>query len=533
LDGIVFTNADPRYAGKLDDLQGGDTTMLVQQVREVITVNQEMTDISSWIWLTSEQMGFPLRSEFVNENHGEAGSSKQCNDQRTDQTAFFLVPIITDFIRNTKRELYDEKLEDALEMLDLEWSKDDDIKTQCNWLNTSPPNRGNASNKNGPARVKRQIQWEAASKPLAVDNPLLLPEREVLSEIGINWFLDREIPKGGYVRILAESLLWEERPGKTRIKTIQGLTTCMEPHRGCTTASSSWNFLQKRWLDREQDLITVIQQETKLTEENEEAGYRLPTWSILRALQKINKAKRLEGEAVMSAPPFFQSAGRGDLKFWGEDDGPDVVTVVWENLSELEQEQWSKKMGKSKDWVVWCRLRKKDQEQRLFEVYGKEIFSNRIKQAKPKAGEKTDKKGGKGQSVRWKAWRRQGNIKCAVSEEYASCWVHQDCHVAYEQKAVLKKAAGVSGGKDECQVRLKGRERDDWIGTETDMLGGYGFQGQVTAGDGSDKQGKMGAGYNNLRGKTKKQQCKVGCEEKGSSSNRHKLARFYWRFVTR
>jgi len=60
-------------------------------------------------------------------NHGEAGSSKQCNDQRTDQTAFFLTPII---IRNTKRELYDEKLKDALEMLGLEWSKEDDTKTQ-------------------------------------------------------------------------------------------------------------------------------------------------------------------------------------------------------------------------------------------------------------------------------------------------------------------------------------------------------------------------------------------------------------------
>jgi len=89
LDGIVFTNADPRYAGKLDDPQGGDTTMLMQQVREVMTVNQEMTDGSSWIWLTSEQMGFPLRSEFAKENHGESRSSKQCNDQRTDQTAFF------------------------------------------------------------------------------------------------------------------------------------------------------------------------------------------------------------------------------------------------------------------------------------------------------------------------------------------------------------------------------------------------------------------------------------------------------------
>jgi len=103
-EGIVFTNANPRYAGKLDDPQGGDTTMLMQQVRKVMTVNQEMTDESNWIWLTSEQMGFPLRSEFANENHGEAGSSKHCNDQRTDQTAFFLAPIITAFIRNTKRE---------------------------------------------------------------------------------------------------------------------------------------------------------------------------------------------------------------------------------------------------------------------------------------------------------------------------------------------------------------------------------------------------------------------------------------------
>jgi len=179
IEGIVFTNAGPRYAGKLDDLQGGDVTMLMQQVREVMTVNQEMTDESSCLWLTSEQMGFPLRSEFANENHGETGSSKQCNDQRTDRTAFFLVPIITDFIRNTKRELCDEKLEDALEMLDSEWSKDDDTKTQCNQLNTSPLHRGNASNKNGPARVERRMQWEAPSKPLAVDDPLLLPEREV------------------------------------------------------------------------------------------------------------------------------------------------------------------------------------------------------------------------------------------------------------------------------------------------------------------------------------------------------------------
>jgi len=57
------------------------------------------------------------------------------------------------------------------------------------------------------------------------------------------------------------------------------------------------------------------------------------------------------------------------------------------------------------------------------------------------------------------------------------------------------------------------------MGTEIGMLGGFGFQGQVTAGDGSDTQGKMGAGYKNLRRKKNKQQRKVRSEEKGSSSN--------------
>jgi len=102
------------------------------------------------------------------------------------------VPIITDFIRNTTREFFDKKLEDALEMPDLEWSKDNDtnfghqLRTQCNRLSTSqlfclahflgevystsPGKCHDVSNKNGPARVKRRMQCEAAapSKPLAV-----------------------------------------------------------------------------------------------------------------------------------------------------------------------------------------------------------------------------------------------------------------------------------------------------------------------------------------------------------------------------
>ena len=120
-----------------------------------------------------------------------------------------------------------------------------------------------------------------------------------------------------------------------------------------------------------------------------------------------------------------------------------------------------------------------------------------------------------------------------MSKEYASCWVHQDCHVANEQKAALKKAAGVSGGKDECQVRLKGREHDYWMGTEIGMLGGYGFQGQVTAGDGSDKQGAMGAGYNYMRREKKSSSAKWDVRKRAPAYIGLNWQRFFWRFVTR
>jgi len=61
LIGMIFTNADPRYAGRLDDKQGGDTIVTMERVREAIAFYVELADKSTWLLLTSEQMGFPLR----------------------------------------------------------------------------------------------------------------------------------------------------------------------------------------------------------------------------------------------------------------------------------------------------------------------------------------------------------------------------------------------------------------------------------------------------------------------------------------
>ena len=92
-----------------------------------------------------------------------------------------------------------------------------------------------------------------------------------------------------------------------RIITTEGLTTCLDPGRGWTITSGRWNFLKRQecWEGHERALITTIRKKTELTEELEEAGNRKPTWAVLRALQQINSATRIEEEATMSAPPFF------------------------------------------------------------------------------------------------------------------------------------------------------------------------------------------------------------------------------------
>jgi len=150
----------------------------------------------------------------------------------------------------------------------------------------------------------------------------------------------------------------------------------------------------------------------------------------------------------------------------------------------LEQEQWSKKISKFKDWLVWCQLKsmeKKCSQTTASKPNPKQERRRISKEATGTCSQCAGKRGGD------RATSNAAIIIIEVSEEYASCWVHQDCetdcHVADEQKAALKKAAEVSGGNDECQARLKGRQRNYWMGTEIGMLGGYGCQGQVTAGE--------------------------------------------------
>jgi len=97
LIGMIFTNADPRYAGRLDDKQSGDDVMM-ESVRKAIAFNAKLADESLWLWLTSEQMGFPLRPTGGGEDEERAEDLDSCQQERGHLVAYHLAPAITDFI---------------------------------------------------------------------------------------------------------------------------------------------------------------------------------------------------------------------------------------------------------------------------------------------------------------------------------------------------------------------------------------------------------------------------------------------------
>jgi len=100
---MTFTNADPRYAGRFDNKQGGDTIVTMERVREAIAFNAELADESTWLWLTSEQMGFLLRPTGGRE-HEERAENLDSNQRVRDHlVAYHLAPAITDFISDENR----------------------------------------------------------------------------------------------------------------------------------------------------------------------------------------------------------------------------------------------------------------------------------------------------------------------------------------------------------------------------------------------------------------------------------------------
>jgi len=214
----------------------------------------------------------------------------------------------------------------------------------------------------------------------------------------------------------------------------------------------------------------------------------------------------------MSALPFFQSAGWGDLLF-GE--GVQKTNSIWETHDPIRvRTRRGKLAGRGKhdarlgrmvqvkkrgggNPLIWAQ-----RERNLLQLWWNEIERGE----EPK--ERKQKEG-----TLWADNTIQVMVEARQHQngnEWGSHFMlgSQRSHYHGKKIQALLTAARASGGKDECQVRLTGIERDNWTGTEMGRLGGYGFRGTVTAGvDLTRKGGKW-------------EQVMWTCEEKEKAAER-------------
>jgi len=158
--------------GKSRHAERGASNVQGAGVREAIAFNAELADELIWLWLTLEQMGFPLRPTGGGEHEERADDLDNSQGVRDHLVAHHLAPAITDFVSDANRVCCNNDLEQTLTLLHSEWSKEIEPSGQSSTHH--PLVVSNPIVKNGSEFMRRSMRWEAPSMPTSAYNPGLL-----------------------------------------------------------------------------------------------------------------------------------------------------------------------------------------------------------------------------------------------------------------------------------------------------------------------------------------------------------------------
>ena len=98
----------------------------------------------------------------------------------------------------------------------------------------------------------------------------------------------------------------------------------------------------------------------------------------------------------------------------------------------------------------------------------------------------------KGRAMREHNWWNTGNVKICESRYALVCQVPESWTAGREKEEAwqrVEEAWFSQSKKDNIRLRRWGREAAYWLGTEAGSLGAYGFNGAVSATDGSEQRG--------------------------------------------
>jgi hypothetical protein len=125
-------------------------------------------------------------------------------------------------------------------------------------------------------------------------------------------------PEGGYVAILKDPIVLPEVWHDFRITTMEGISCSEDFRHPFQIEGARWHFLKSLAGDRlGADLVPFISAEANLqgSMDTQNGVYNI-SGEVLRAAKNLYNATHFLGGTAVTAPPFYEAAGRLNVLFW-------------------------------------------------------------------------------------------------------------------------------------------------------------------------------------------------------------------------
>jgi hypothetical protein len=93
------------------------------------------------------------------------------------------------------------------------------------------------------------------------------------------------------------------------VKLTQGLVVSLHAQYSWTIPSGVWTHRRDPFRGEPEELVRMFHSERLRQEALEKTGHCSPKWTVLRSLQKVYGARKIQGCTIIDVPPFFESAG--------------------------------------------------------------------------------------------------------------------------------------------------------------------------------------------------------------------------------
>jgi len=114
---------------------------------------------STWLWLTAEQMGFPVRPKGGAEREERAEDLDSRQMVRDHSVVYHLALAITDSISDENQECCNNELEQTLMLIHSQWSKEIEPSRQSSTHHALIVSNPFQVDKKGLEFMRRSMQW--------------------------------------------------------------------------------------------------------------------------------------------------------------------------------------------------------------------------------------------------------------------------------------------------------------------------------------------------------------------------------------